>query len=187
MPASDDAATQVSTSSGDNRVAAWAPDGQSLLWIDTRSADSVIWVARRKPDRSWDRPFRVSTPRTSNRAASWTPDGRIAFVSDSGLQIIDARTGARPLVIPGFVSAWYAWREDGKSVVGVEGDSLGRVLVTEYALGGKRKVLCYADRLTEQQHRYGFALHGGRVYIPIVDRKADVWVADIESRRPGGP
>ena len=71
--------------------------------------------------------------------------------------------------------------------MGVEGDSLGRVLVTEYALGGKHKVLLYADRLTEQQHRYGFAVRGGRIYIPIVDRKADVWVADIESRRPGGP
>jgi hypothetical protein len=50
---------------------------------------------------------------------------------------------------------------------------------------GEAQLLLYADRLTEQQHRYGFALHGGRVYIPIVDRKADVWVADIESRRPG--
>ena len=53
------------------------------------------------------------------------------------------------------------------------------------AIGGKRKLLFYADRLTEQQLRYGLALHGGRIYIPIVDRKADVWVADLESRRSG--
>jgi hypothetical protein len=59
--------------------------------------------------------------------------------------------------------------------------------VTARTPGGKRKVLLYADRLTEQQHRYGFAVRGGRIYIPIVDRKADVWVADLESRRPGGP
>jgi hypothetical protein len=34
----------------------------------------------------------------------------------------------------------------------------------------------------EQQYRYGFAMHGGRFYIPIVDRKADVWVAEVEGR-----
>jgi hypothetical protein len=58
-------------------------------------------------------------------------------------------------------------------------------MVTTSPIGGKRRVLAYADRLTEQQHRYGFSLHGGRIYLPIVDRKADVWVADLESSRPG--
>jgi hypothetical protein len=88
-------------------------------------------------------------------------------------------------VIPGFSASWYGWTHDGKAVVAGETDSLGPVVVTTSAIGGKRRVLLYADRLTEQQHRYGFALHEGRIYLPIVDRKADVWVADLETRRPG--
>jgi Tol biopolymer transport system component len=180
MPAAGGAATQVSTSPGDNRVARWSADGQSLLWTDVFSADSSIWVVRRKLDRSWDKPFRVYVPRPKNKLPSWTPDGRIAYVSDSGIRVIEPRTGARPVVIPGFAAGWYVWADDGKVVYAEETDSTGRVLVTASALGGKRRVLLYADRLTEQQHRYGLAVHGGRIYIPIVDRKADVWVADLE-------
>jgi hypothetical protein len=187
MPAAGGAATKVSTSSGDNRLPYWAPDGQSLLWEDGLSDDSMTWVAHRKADGSWDKPTRVFAPGRKSKAPGWTPDGRIAYVSDSGLRVIDPRTAARPLVIPGLTEGWYAWADDGKTVYAARTDSLGRLVVTARTPGGKRKVLLYADRLTEQQHRYGFAVRGGRIYIPIVDRKADVWVADLESRRPGGP
>jgi len=182
MPAAGGVATQVSTSSGDNRLADWSPDGQSLLWTDAASPDSSIWVAHRKPDRSWERPVRLYAPQVTSSAPHWTPDGRISFMTDSGIRVLDLRSGARPLVIPGLAVSWYAWADDGRSLFAAVVDSVGRLVIASAAVGGKPKTLVYGDHPLEQQHRFGFAVHGGRFYVPIVDRKADVWVAEVEGR-----
>jgi hypothetical protein len=30
-----------------------------------------------------------------------------------------------------------------------------------------------------QGRRYGLAVHGGRMYFPLVERRADIWVAEV--------
>ncbi len=74
------------------------------------------------------------------------------------------------------------WDSSRTTVFGTVVDSLGRLRILSAAVTGKPKVRVYADHPLEQQYRYGFAMHGGRFYIPIVDRKADVWVAEVEGK-----
>jgi Tol biopolymer transport system component len=180
MPAGGGRPTQISTSSGDNRLPRWSPDGKSLVWMDVRSADSSTWVAHRKGDGSWEPPTRRYAP--GSRMPQWMPDGNgISFVTDSGVNLLDLRDGTRRLIIPGLSPLFYRWDSAG-TVFGTVVDSLGRLRIVSAAVNGKPKVLVYADHPLEQQYRYGFAMHGGRFYIPIVDRKADVWVAEVEGR-----
>ena len=181
MPAGGGRPTQVSTSPGDNRIPRWSPDGKSLLWMDAGSADSSIWVAHRKGDGSWEPPTRLYAPRSG--LPQWMPDGNgISFVTDSGVNLLELRDGTRRLIIPNLSPLWYRWDSAGTTVFGTVVDSLGRLRILSAAVNGKPKVLVYADHPLEQQYRYGFAMHGGRFYIPIVDRKADVWVAEVEGK-----
>ena len=181
MPAGGGRPTQVSTSSGDNRIPRWSPDGRSLLWTDVGSADSSIWVAHRKAGGSWEPPTRLYAPRSG--LPEWMPNGKgISFMTDSGVNLHELRDGTRRLLISGFTPRWYRWDSAGTTAFGTAVDSLGRLRILSAAVNGMPKVLVYADHPLEQQYRYGFAVHGGRFYVPIVERKADVWVAEVQGR-----
>lgn len=46
--------------------------------------------------------------------------------------------------------------------------------------GGPLRTLAYGNDPVSQGRRYGLAVHGGRMYFPLSERKADIWVADVQ-------
>ena len=126
---------------------------------------------------------RLGLTRRGAGSRMWMPDGKgISFVTDSGINLLDIRDGARRLIISRSRPTLVSLGQRRQGLFGTVVDSLGRLRILSAAVNGKPKVRVYADHPLEQQYRYGFAMHGGRVYIPIVDRKADVWVAELEGR-----
>jgi hypothetical protein len=62
-------------------------------------------------------------------------------------------------------------------------DSLGRVRIMSVSVpGGKSRTLVYADNPLVQGYRYGFDVKHGTFYLPLLDRKSDVWVAEVVLR-----
>lgn len=177
MPAAGGPAVLVSDSPDQEGVPAWSPDGRALIWL---SGDTVR-MAKRGADGAWG-PYR-SVLRTCGCGgwAQWSPDGRwISWPGLSGLELFDPSTGQRRLLGGGAGTTWHVWSRDGRTVFAVniagrEGVRLMSISVPD----GRRRILGYADNPTGQGERYGLAEHDGRLYFPLVERNADVWVADL--------
>jgi len=180
MPAGGGTATQVSTSPGDDRTPHWSPDGGALVWGDNGSGRGIL-LSRRAPDGSWSPPLRFE-----GLGGRWTSDGRSLSYTDSlGFGLLDPETGTRtPLFGPGIVTPpYYAWSPDDHTVYMTSVDSLGRVSIISVSVpGGKSKTLVYADNPLVQGYRYGFDVNHGNFYLPLLDRKSDVWVAEVVLR-----
>jgi Tol biopolymer transport system component len=184
MPAAGGATKQVSTSLGDDQNPAWSPDGHDLVWAGPSIQDSGILIARRRDDGTWAQPTRYRTSAGASLPV-WTPGGRaVSYFSSLGLQRLDVATGEETL-LNGFVGSGqvFAWSGDGRTVYGAAVDSLGRTILYSLDLpGGKPRTLAYADHPLLQVYRFGFAVQDGRMYLPLVEPKLDVWVAEVGVR-----
>jgi hypothetical protein len=49
----------------------------------------------------------------------------------------------------------------------------------EYPRGLVRTVV-YADNPATQTYRFGLAQRRGKLYVPLVDSRSDVWVAEVQ-------
>ena len=182
MPSSGGTAVRITTSAEHDFNPAWTADGQALYFDQQLHRDSSLWTIRRRPDGNWDAP-RALPYRGFARAASLSPDGRhISFMGDSGLHLFELATGRARVAMRGF-GGWSAWSADGRTVYSMETDSLGRVLIRGVAAaGGPSRTLVYADTLHQLAHRNGFTMVNGRFYFPLIERQADVWVAEVGRR-----
>jgi eukaryotic-like serine/threonine-protein kinase len=180
MPAGGGTATQVSTSPGDDRTPHWSRDGGALVWGDNSSGRGIL-LSRRAHDGSWSPPLRFE-----GVGGRWTSDGRSLSYTDSlGFGLLDPETSTRtPVFGPGIVTPdYYAWSPDDHTVYMTNVDSLGRVRIMSVSVpGGKSKTLVYADNPLVQGYRYGFDVKHGNFYLPLLDRKSDVWVAEVVLR-----
>ena len=180
MRAAGGSEVQVTTSRQEDWNPTWGPDGQTLLWDQQLNPDSVLWTAQRGPDGAWG-PARLVPARIA--AASiprYSPDGRwVAFNTPRGLNVLDMATGAVRLVYP--QGSWAAWAEDSRVLYFATGvDPTGHFTVKRIApSGGAPTTLAYGNNPVVQSRRYGLAVNGGRLYFPLVERKADIWVAEI--------
>jgi Tol biopolymer transport system component/DNA-binding SARP family transcriptional activator len=180
MPAAGGPAVPVSTSPDQEGVPAWSPDGGSLLWL----SGDTIRMARRTQKGVWE-PFEsVLTTCGCGGWAQWSPDGRwISVPGLAGLELFSPTTGHRRLLGGGSGTTWHVWSPDGRTVyaVNIAGTKGIRILAISVA-DGSRRILAYSDDPTHQLERYGLAEHAGRLYFPLVERRADIWVADVRGR-----
>lgn len=114
------------------------------------------------------------------------PDGRlISFNTDSGFKVLDLASRSSRLVMserPGRGGAT-AWSADSKTLYAAAEDSLGRLTIQAVSLAGKgRRVIAYADEPQRQRHRHGLWFSQGRLYLPLFERRADLWVGEIQQR-----
>ena len=48
--------------------------------------------------------------------------------------------------------------------------------------GGTPRTVAYATNVLTQAHRFGFGVTADRLYFGLSDRKADVWVAEVQHK-----
>lgn len=179
---------QVSTSTGDNRMPDWAPDGRALAWGDLFATDSAISIARKQADGSWAPPIRF--PLAPAGHPRWLRGGTtVSFIDRVGVHVLDLVTGNRRQVL-GWPNQppnnYHAWSEDERTLYGAEVDPTGRLRIFSAAIpGGVPRTIVYADNPIRQGHRYGLAVRDGVLYLPLVEPRSDVWVAEVGSARPG--
>jgi serine/threonine-protein kinase len=183
-PSSGGPAVRVTTSPEHDWNPSWSPDGRALLFDEQLNPDSALYIVRRRPDGAWETP-RALPYHGPAALARWSPDGRsISFSGDSGLRVIDVATGRQRLLAATPGGTWSAWSDDGRTVYWAQSDSLQRFTIRAVPFaGGVPKTLVYADAPERQVQRYGFAAAKGRFYFALVERKADVWVAEVEGRQ----
>ena len=183
-PSSGGPTVRVTTSQEHDWNPSWSPDGQALVFDEQLNPDSSLYIVRRRPDGGWMTPRALpyDGPAALPR---WSPDGRsISFSGDSGLRVIDVATGRQRLLAATPGGTWSAWSDDGRTIYWAQSDSLQRFTIRAVPFaGGVPKTLVYADAPERQVQRYGFAAAKGRFYFALVERKADVWVAEVEGRQ----
>jgi Tol biopolymer transport system component len=180
IPSSGGEAVQVTVSPEQDYNPTWAPDGQRLAFDEQRRPDSLLWVASRNAAGEWSvAPF---PHRTGGLVPRWSPDGR--WIAAAG-SLFDAATGEARYSFrfyPG-VSAgtWNSWSEDSQTLYGAGSDSLGVFKIVAVSVPpGDPRTLAYADAPMRQLYRFGFAVSKGRFFFVLIERKSDVWVADVE-------
>ena len=181
MPSAGGPAVQVSTSPGDDRLPIWSPDGRSLSWSDNYS-DSGALVADRMSAGSWSVPNRFLG---FAAVGPWSSDGRIPVIDSlGGMDLLNPVSGARThLLPPGDQGNGYiVLSADGRTVYAPHVDSTGRFVIRALPVGQgwHPRTLVYADNRLAQQYRFGLAVHDGRFYVPVLEARLDVWVAEIE-------
>ena len=183
MPTGGGPATRVSTSPGDDRLPLWSPDGRVLSWNDGFTADSGLLLSRRGENGTWSPPVRFL-----GGNGAWMPDGSGLAVREArGLQLLNPSTGKRSLLLPPAVARrltfGFSWSVDGHMLYGPIVDSLGRMSIRFITVpGGQMRTLVYSDNPMVQRYRLGYDVQGGRFYLPLVDAKLDVWVAEVEAK-----
>ena len=171
---------QVTTSREEDWNPTWGPDGQTLVWDEQINRDSVLWTARRNRDGSWERPRLFVSGIATASIPRLSPDGRwIAFNSQEGLKVLAVATGQVHVATQR--GAWAAWGERSSTIYFATGvDSTGHFTIKSVApAGGTPRTLAYGNDPVSQGRRYGLAVHGGRFYFPLTERKADIWVAEL--------
>lgn len=180
MPTAGGPAVQLSTSPGDEGVPAWSPDGRAVIWLDR----DTVRIARRRGDGSWDVPAVLVAGHSRGGWAQWSPDGRwVSYPVLTGLELVDPATGASRVLESAIGIGWHVWSEDARTIYGTRVTAGRRMQIVAIPVtGGRPRVLAYADHPLTQLPRYGLALHGGRLYFPLVQRNSDVWVGEVEGR-----
>jgi Tol biopolymer transport system component len=182
IPAGGGPAVQVTTSPQQDWNPSWMPDGRTLVWDEQLNPDTSLWTARRNeagrwgPARPLATPVPIGVPRVS-------PDGRwIAIRTSTGLQVLEAATGAVHLVSA--TNGFAAWSADSRTLYfATDPDSSGHWKIGSVSpAGGTPRTLAYGNDPVRQGRRFGFAAGEGRFFFPVVERKADIWVADITRR-----
>jgi Tol biopolymer transport system component len=182
MRAAGGGEVQVTTSRQEDWNPSWGPDGQSLVWDEQLNPDSVLWTARRRSDGSWERPRLVAPGLKSASLPRVSPDGHwIAFTASDGMQLLEVATGQVRTVSPVVSWPWPSWSGDGRTLYFTTVlDSTGHFTIKGALVpGGTARTFVYGNDPVNQAYRYGLAVHDGRFYLPLFERKSDVWVAEI--------
>jgi hypothetical protein len=178
-------ATQVSTSPYDDRGAYWGVDGQTLLWSDTFNPDSSILVSHRNNGR-WSPPERLSFVGrgvTTTMAGPPRSDGKFPIADSTALRLFDLRTRTDEALAPVvFATAVFAdWSEDGRVLYYTDFNGSNAIVVRAVEISGHRgRTVAWADNPNLQGYRFGFVVRNGKMYLPLVESRSDVWVAEVE-------
>jgi serine/threonine-protein kinase len=184
MPIGGGDAVQVSTSTSDDRMPEWGGDGRTLAWNDLFTPDSAIFLARRNSDGSWGPPRRIVRPGVGlfGQAGGRHPDGRITAIDSAGLHLFDPETGSREFLTPATNpnSIYSAWSADGRVLYFTDFRPTGELFIRALTYPGRTlRTLAYADNPQTQAYRFGLAVWADKIYVPLVESRSDVWVADI--------
>jgi Tol biopolymer transport system component len=180
VPATGGPVTVVSADTTQEYNPRWSPDGRSLIWdVQTAGAGHLMRATRDQQGR-WEAPTRVGETRVG--AADWSPDGSlIAHAADSGIGLIEVATGRPREAVHDATAAWPRWSPDGQTLFYATFDSTGRFLIRAVPrTGGPPRTVTYATNPLRQAHRFGIGVMADRLYFGLIDRKADVWVAEVQ-------
>jgi hypothetical protein len=76
---------------------------------------------------------------------------------------------------------WHTWPADSRTIYGVRLTPTEPMAIIAIPIdGGPTRTLAWADKPLTQLPRYGIAVHGSRLYFPLVERRGDVWVGEVE-------
>jgi Tol biopolymer transport system component len=182
---------RLTTRRGDDRGPLWSSDGTSLIWIDLFTG--IVWFADRT-NGSWGAPRPVSNSRLASLSNPvWSSRGRaFIVVTAAGLTEVDLNTGAAQPIAPRFDGVFldqdvrhHSGRaarsvEDPDVIYGMGLNQSRQVVVEAVSLKtGKHRVIAYPDNPLLQGWRLGFAVGNGNLYFPLIERKADVWIAEL--------
>jgi DNA-binding MarR family transcriptional regulator len=103
---------------------------------------------------------------------------------DRRVKVLDLNTGTeRSLTDTPSTGTWISWSSDSRSIYYTrEEPPRGFIIRVVPVAGGSPRTVVYANLPDRQVHRYGFSLAKGRFYFPLVEQKADVWVAEVEPK-----
>jgi serine/threonine-protein kinase len=182
MPAAGGPATQLTTNPEHDWNPRWSPDGQAVAFDEQLNPSASLWLLQRRTDGTWQAP-RILFGGQRAVLVAWAPDGRsLAFSADSGVLVLDVESRqSRVIAAPG-ATWWLVWSADGRRIYGTKESLQGLRIQAVPATGGTWRTLVYPDDPDRQYHRYGLAVANGRFYFPLIERKADVWVAELERR-----
>ncbi|HEU5155119.1 MAG TPA: protein kinase, partial [Gemmatimonadales bacterium] len=184
MPVSGGPAVQVTNSQEHDWNPRWSPDGQALVFDEQLSQESTLLIVRRHADGTWEAP-QALPHKGFGALAVWSPDGQSIAFSGPGVKVIDLKTDSERSLIQSTATAstWLTWSPDARSIYYVDDDALRGFLIRVVpAAGGLPRTLAYANAPDRQLHRYGFSAAQGRFFFPLTEQKADVWVAEVESK-----
>jgi TolB protein len=169
---------------------AWSPDGMSVAFYD-QVVPTSIWIVRRDGPGRWSAPRKFAAPASQ---PAWSPDGAsIAYIGAGGNQagdvFVQAVAGnARREVFhsrPGVLDVTrVAWSHDGRQLFMKVFDQAGRASIWSMsASGGEPRLIARLDDASRSSSRADFAVDATRIYFPLAERQADVFVAGLVQRR----
>jgi serine/threonine-protein kinase len=178
-PAGGGQATVVSATPDQEYNPRWAPDGRSLTWDVQGVVRRQLMRAVRNETGRWGGATPVGK---EGSAADWSPDGAVlANRIPTGIGLTDVATGQQHELVVDPRASWPRWSTDGRTIYYTTSDSAGRFLIRSVARnGGSPHTVAYATSPLLQAHRFGFGVTADRLYFGLSDRKADVWVAEVE-------
>ncbi len=164
----------VASSTRDEFMPRFGPNGDRLAFISVRSGRSEIWVAR--PESELDRLFGVDHPNHIH-AFLWSPAGDRIAVSDhqARLLIVDTATGDSE-VVPGspFSGQLLDWSADGSSIYRLEvSDGSPEVWKVRLDDGDRRQVTRCGVKMA-QESPDGRSLYVTRQHTP------GLWRVELE-------
>ncbi|MGH7631797.1 MAG: protein kinase domain-containing protein [Gemmatimonadales bacterium] len=188
LPAEGGRAERVTTRPEDDRIPRWTPDGQALIYqCDVGQSAEVCAVAR--GPQGWGAPRQLT--RDGGLLADVAPDGQRIVYRSAGLpgqlmlmsidggpsrRIDDSASGN-----PG--PLWPRWASDGRTVIyeAFQGTRFSaRVARLD---GGPTREVLHVNDPTSQTHRFGIVVRGDSLFFTLVDRQADIWVAEVRDER----
>jgi TolB protein len=165
-------------------VARWSPDGRSVSYSEFGQPNKVA-VTRRDDDGAWTPGRRLA----DGFFTEWSPDGRyLAFATNlfgGTLAVISVDSGSPRRLYsggPGTPAAERsAWSADGRTIYFKSHSTTGAASIwsVPFAGGTPRKVMDLGDDRLRAE-RFAFRISNGRIYYPLTDRQANVWVIDVD-------
>jgi TolB protein len=188
IPAEGGSAERVTNSPEDDRVPRWTPDGQGLVYQCDAGGTPEVCIVRRGTA-GWGEPRQLT--REGGLLPDVSPDGgRIVYRSRElpGQVLLMSVDGGPSRRIDDTASGnpgplWARWARDGQSVVyeALQGKTFS-VRVARLDGSPTREVL-HVDDPTSQSHRFGITVRGDSLFFTLVDRQADIWVAEVRGER----
>ncbi len=188
MPLDGGALQQVTKTPMNEGLASWSPDGRALIFSNL-VGDQKTFIATRNEQGAWTVRERLAT----GLFVRWAPDGEWFSFSTAltgGALGVAARDGGAPRILfdasragaPRASTSF--WDAAGRTVYFKSHDATGAAAIwsVPFAGGVPQRVVTLGDARLRSD-RYGFTIHGGRVYFALHDRQSNVWVMEIGSMR----
>ena len=161
-----------------------SPDGRSVLYTVWGEGDVTQAAARRSAgDSGWSQTTPLFTLSNSG-SALWSPNGSwIAYARDSQLIRADA-DGKNPKPVATLPAGYFPfsprWSGDSRLLYlpGIKADGTYLVYVAP-AAGGRLREVAHSEEPTYQNFRFASYVRDGTVYVSLVDRQSDIWMAEV--------
>ena len=184
LPSAGGQRTRIVVPTPNSLAPTLSPDGRSVLYTVWGDGDVSQGAARRLAgDSGWNRTTPLFTLKNSSTAA-WSPNGRwIAYVR--GTQLIradaDGRNPQAIATIPADYLPFYTrWGGDSRLVYCSGSKTDGSYLIyAAPAAGGRLREVAHSEGPTYQNFRFYFSVRDDVLYLSLVDRQSDIWMAEV--------